>query len=314
MALPSNPHLINNFFFGMCRHEYVIPPAFMTVMWFIDYDNVNGVTGLFSLPTASHPFPPGRTPNRGKILDNGLSMEGRGTDATILVPHCPIPPIPSPMLLLIILLGSSKIIMGSNKTRIWCHGMLEGNEDQAVGCCIFPYIPISLNLQCWDQKCKTFDVTIGAPMLSDIVIAPNSVQVGINFADFLAAMIDWAIDVAIAIFLAFGMKAGKAGWSKVSSGPEAAKLDNATGIAKEAYEKEFEKGMKRGLEGDACDRLAQDEFDKVFEKETGRFVPGLAQETMEKQISRKWLIGLGLRLPWRCVSHMSWFVAIKKKA
>jgi len=272
MALPANVHLNIHPFVGYCRHEYLVPPAAPVIWNFLDIGIVNGVTGLFAWPTAQFPFPPARRPERGEVLDTGFPMEGRDTDATLFVTHLPVPLVPSVLLPLIILFGSSKIIMGSNKTRIWCKGLsgLTGEVEQAVGCCVFPNFPMSLNLQCWDIKCK---MTIGAPVMSDIVFAPNSVQVGIALSDYLAALIDWAIDVAIAVFLAFGTKLLK-------------------GSSKEAaLAKSEAKGEKPGL----LKRMKKpftDAWDKLGTKHG----------------AQDWVTGLGVKLPYRMlVKNTEWY-------
>jgi hypothetical protein len=270
MAWPSNAHLNVHAFVGYCRHDYIIPPAVPTVWNFIDFDVVNGITGLFAWPTAEFAFPPARKPGRGQVLDVGLPMEGRDTDASFVVPHVPVPLVPSVLLPLIIVFGSSKIIMGSNKTRIWCKGLsgLTGEVEQAVGCCVIPYLPMSVNLQCWDFKCKKYDVSIGAPMMTDVVIAPNSVQVGIELSDYLAAMVDWAVDVVLAVLVAGATKAIKGGPSK--------ELDEQ---AKKSLWKRAKKMLSNAW--------------KCIGKKAGR---------------QEWVIGLAVKLPYRMlVKNTEWY-------
>jgi hypothetical protein len=309
VALPSNPHLIDNQFVGFCQHDYILPPAIPTMYYFIDFDVVNGITGLFAWPTAAHGFPPAKRPGHGEILDMGLPMEGRSTDATLIVPHVPMPPVPSYLLPLIILLGSSKIIMGSNKTRIWCRGIsgLTGEAEQAVGCCIFPHIPMSLNLQCWDLKCKTYDVSIGAPMMSDVVFAPNTVQVGISFSDYLAAMIDWAIDVLLAVFLAFGMKGLGSAWAK----HQKISLENADRLAREASESALAEASEKGLSKEAAEESARVAGERARAKATDSIfkpVKNLYGKIAAKPAGKQWLIGLGLKVPYRLlVQNTEWY-------
>ncbi len=312
MALPSHAHLLRHGFVGVCRHEYVIPPAVPTIWWFLDFDNVNGITGLFAWPTAYFPFPPAGTPKRGKILDEGISMEGQGTDATFIVPHVPVPPVPSMLLPLIILLGSSKILMGSNKTRIWCKGVsgLVGEQERAVGCCFIPYIPISLNLQCWDTPCKKYDLMVGAPFLSDIVIAPNSVLVGVKWSDYLAALIEWAIDIAIAIFLAVGMKGLKAGWAKHQAG----KLERANKAADEAYDKAFQQAYEKGASTKAADKIGRKAFDDTMEKEMSSFLPKALTDFAKAPGGMSWLAKMPLKLTWRMlVTNTKWATGVEAK-
>ncbi|HWQ52509.1 MAG TPA: hypothetical protein VN442_02415 [Bryobacteraceae bacterium] len=289
-------------FVGVCRHDYLVPPGVPAVWWFIDFDVVNGITGLFAWPTAKYGYPPAKRPDHGEILDMGLPMEGRGTDATLIVPHVPVPLVPSVLLPLIILLGSSKIIMGSNRTRIWCQGLtgLTGASEEAVGCCIFPYIPVSLNLQCWDFACKKYDVSIGAPMMSDIVIAPNTVQVGIGFSDYLLAMIDWAIDIILAVVLAFGTKGAGKLWKKhkegsalkaAAKGKKAYKAAKIIGMSDEAAERVEKKAITDSLSS------WHDPISKPLTKAYDRL----------PEAGKKYLTGIALKLSWRLVSKSSWF-------
>lgn len=302
MAIPSNPHLITNVFVGVCRHDYLVPPGVPAVMWFIDTDVVNGITGLFAWPTAERGFPPAKKSGRGQILDMGLSMEGRGTDATFIVPHVPVPFIPSVLLPLIILLGSSKIIMGSNRTRIWCQGLtgLTGASEEAVGCCIIPKFPISLNLQCWDFACKKYDVSIGAPVMSDIVYAPNTVQVGVEFMDYLLAIIDWAIEVVLAVLLAFGTKGAGKLWKKhkegsalkaAAKGKKAYKAAKIVGMSDEAAERLEKKAIADSMSS------WHDPISKPLMRGYDRLPPG----------GKKWVTGIGVKLSWRLISKSSWF-------
>jgi hypothetical protein len=203
MPLPSNAHLNWHPFIGYCRHEDLIV-AVPTMLNYIDFGIVNGITGLSAWPTARFPFPPGRKPDRGGIFDMSVPMQGQGTDATLIVMHVPVPFTPGALLALIIILGSSKIIMASRRTRIWCRSILDmsGETERPVGCCVFPYIPLSLNLQCWDIPSKKLKGNVGAPMMTDIVIAPNTVQVGVGLTDYLWMMMEWAVEIATAIIMA----------------------------------------------------------------------------------------------------------------
>src|SRR5574340_1851339 len=240
MAIPSNAHLNYHPFIGYCRHQDLILGAPLIINY-VDFGVVNGVTGLFAWPTARYPFPPALEPKRGGALATGFPMEGRGTDATFIVPHVPVVPPTAygPLFALIVLFGSSRILMGSNRSRIWCRGMLlDGEAEQQVGCCVFPYIPFSLNLQCWDFASKKLDM-ISAPVMSDLVIAPNTVQVGVEFSDYLFALLDWALDVALAVLFAFGSKRGSKWWSNRKAG----KLAKANKVADEAYEKAIKEGL-----------------------------------------------------------------------
>jgi hypothetical protein len=208
MPLPSNAHLIVHGFIGYCNHRDY-PLGVKTLIGYLDFGVVNGVTGLSAWPTAKFPFPPAQEPKRGGTLAWGLPIEGRETDANPVVPHVPVAPwlAVGPLLAATILSGRSTILMGSNRTRISSRSLAfrVEEEEKAVGCCVFPYIPISLNLQCWAFDSEKLD-QVEAPMMSDVVVAPNRVQVGVQLSDYLAVILDWALEVIIAFAIAFVLK------------------------------------------------------------------------------------------------------------
>lgn len=255
MALPSNAHLIDHPFVGMCMHDY--PPS-PTLYYFLDFDVVHGVTGLFAWSTAKYPYPPALEPKRGGILDEGRPMEASGTDATFLVPHVPIPPMMSYMLPLIILFGSSEIVMSSSKTRIWCKGLAwAGESEKEVGCCIFPHVPLSLNMQCWDIKRGA--TSFGAPMPTDLVYAPNTVQVGISFADYLAVLVQWATAVLMGFLLSF---AGKKEKPKNLSAKVQQKAEKAQ---KAAEAKALKKALAKGMSKEAAEKASKAAGEAAFD-------------------------------------------------
>lgn len=257
MALPSNAHLNIHPFVGYCRHDY--PPS-PVIYNFIDFSVVHGVTGLFAWPTAAFPYPPAKKPDRGGILDMGLPMEGAGTDATFIVPHVPVPPMMSYMLPLLILFGSSEILMASSKTRIWCRGLvLAGELEKPVGCCMFPYIPLSLNLQCWDIKRGAS--SIGAPMPTDVVVAPNTVQVGISFSDYVAVILEWGTQVLLAVLMSSGPKK-KPKKAKPLSQKTLARANRA---ADKAEAKALKKALAKGMSKEAAEASAKAAKKAAFE-------------------------------------------------
>ncbi|HWR51797.1 MAG TPA: hypothetical protein VN428_11860, partial [Bryobacteraceae bacterium] len=207
----------------------------------------------------------------------------------------PVPPNFNWLLLLIILFGSSKIIMGSNKTRIWCKGLsgLTGEAEQAVGCCMIPCIPFSLNLQCWDFQTKKLG-SVGAPMLTDIVVAPNTVQVGINFSDYLAAMMDWAIDIVLAVVMAAATTGGSKAWDAHS----AAKVTKAG-------DKAAAKALKEGAD-EAAVKAAREAAEKAAAKRGT--LSTLYHKIADTRYGKKFLIGLGLKLPYKLlVKNTEWY-------
>lgn len=300
MALPSNAHLNVHAFIGYCRHQDLILGAPL-ILNYIDFSVLNGVTGLFAWPTAKFAYPPALRAGRGEALAWGLPMEGRGTDATLVVPHVPVKPVAvGPLFPLIVLLGSSRIIMGSNRTRVWCRGLgLTGEAEQAVGCCVFPKIPLSLNLQCWDFASKKLD-QVSAPVMSDLVIAPNTVQVGVEFSDYLAALMDWALDVALAFLFAFGSKKGSNWWAKRQE----------KGLAKAAAkaQKAHDAAKLIGMSDEVAERVSKD----VFAKETKSIVPKFISNAYDRIAAKpggtKWLAALAGKVPYKLlVKNSEWY-------
>lgn len=291
MPLPSNAHLIVHPFVGYCRHEY--PPS-PTIYNFIDFGVVNGVTGLFAWPTAKFAFPPASQPKRGGILDMGLPMEGGTTDATFIVPHVPVPPMMSYMLPLIIFFGSSEIVMTSGRTRIWCRGLvLAGEMEQQVGCCMFPKIPLSLNLQCWDIK--KGESSIGVPMPTDLVIAPNTVQVGISFSDYAAVILQWATEVLLAVVMSSGPKSKKPKTKPLS----AKKLAKATRAADKAEAKALKKALAKGLSKEAAEASAKAARKAAFEH-ASKSVGKIYGKAMAKAA-------------WKLVANSEWYRTKKEE-
>ncbi len=240
MSIPSNAHLIWHPFIGYCQHDSLlpIPPGTFPRFPHIDFDVVNGLY-IMSLPTAI----PGQSISHGDILDWNVSMEGQMADASLIVPHVSIPPVPFNALLpLIIFFGSSKILMGSGQTIIRTKSpVFQSESDVPAGCCLFPYIPLSLNLQCWDP----------IPLPTDLVVAPNTVQVGINGFDYLDALIKFVIEVLIALAVNGLGKAYKKLFKKApvqvaEEGIEMAVIDTSRQAAKEVGEQAAGQAVKQG--------------------------------------------------------------------
>jgi hypothetical protein len=238
VSLPSNAHLIWHPFIGYCQHDsmFPTPPGTFPRFPHIDFDVVNGLF-IMSLPTAI----PGQSISHGEILDWNVSMEGQMADAGLILPHVSIPPVPfNAMLPIIIFFGSSKILMGSGQTIIRTKSAVFQSESNVpAGCCLFPYIPLSLNLQCWDP----------IPLPTDVVVAPNTVQVGINGADYLDAFIKFVIEVIIALAVNGLGKAYKKVMKKppakpMEEGIEMAVIDTSRQAAKEASEEAAEEAAE----------------------------------------------------------------------
>lgn len=215
MPSAHNAHLFFHGFIGGSIHDAIVlaVPPVPCKLWHIDFSFLCGPR-LMSLASGW----PGGDPTFGPC---NIPYMGRTTDAGFIVPHISFPPN-NGLLPLTIILGSSLSLLGSSAVQVKCYGLMNGYQgaEADMAACLFPKVPLSLNLECWDP----------VPLPTDIVIAPNSVEVGITFADFMAALVDFAIEFALSAVFAFG-------------GSDAVK-----GVAKKAYKKAFKKGAQEAAE------------------------------------------------------------------
>ncbi len=174
-----NAHLIVHGFIGPGSHKALLPPAVVPVITFhLSFDTLIGLTIKAEYSTT-------------ELGPGGIPLVARGNDSGYLVPHVSIP-INNVLLPVTIALGQSKVCFGSSKVLI----NVKGSPKQC-GCCTFPVVPISLNMACNDP-CN---------YPSDIVIAPNTVEVGMTLGDIIAGIVSGAIDAAVSF--ALGWAAGK---------------------------------------------------------------------------------------------------------
>lgn len=125
-----------------------------------------------------------------KIVGDDLLFVGRTSDAGLFVPHISFPP--TWMNILTTLFGSSMCLFGCSSVTLACKNILWGNEDCDLAATPFGPVPFSLNLACHDPY--------SAP--TDIVVVWGSVYSGMSLGDMLAALIDFAINLACEV----GMK------------------------------------------------------------------------------------------------------------
>jgi len=125
-----------------------------------------------------------------KVVGDDLLFMGRGSDAGLFIPHISFPP--TWMNIMTTLFGSSMILFGTSSVTLACKNAIWGNEDCDLAATPFGPVPFSLNLACHDPY--------SAP--TDLVVVWGSVYTGMSFADLLAALIDFAINLACEV----GMK------------------------------------------------------------------------------------------------------------
>ena len=151
---------------------------------------------------------------RGKrVVGDDLLFVGRTSDAGLFVPHISFPP--TWMNILTTLFGSSMCLFGCSSVTLACKNAIWGNDDCDLAATPFGSVPLSLNLACHDPY--------SAP--TDIVVVWGSVYSGMSASDLLAALIDFAINLACEVGMKYAAeplakKAGKgiqSGFKKAST-------------------------------------------------------------------------------------------------
>jgi hypothetical protein len=128
---------------------------------------------------------------RGKsVVGDNLFFMGRTSDAGLFVPHISFPP--NWMNLLTTLFGSSMILFGTSSVTVACRNVIWGNDDCDLAATPFGPVPFSLNLACFDPY----------SLPTDLVVVWGSIYSGMSLGDLLAALIDFAINLACEV----GMK------------------------------------------------------------------------------------------------------------
>ena len=197
----------------------------------------------------------------------GIPLVGRENDAQYGVPHVTIPMAPPNSILpLTIFMGGSKVMFGSSMVKI----MAPGETD--CGCCVFPAIPLSINLACNDP-CN---------LPSDAVVAPNTVEVGMSLGDILAGIVSTVIDIG------FSWIVGKisGGVNGAVAGAFARRVlgNRAASEAFFDYAGEFgENWIARAAASGARDRVAK-EFANTLEGAVGEHVMGAINEFVTKPL------------------------------
>ncbi|MCA9739537.1 MAG: hypothetical protein KC645_18065, partial [Gemmatimonadetes bacterium] len=186
-VMNCNAHLIVHPFVGLSFHTGYGPPYMAPVPYTpaISFSVLIG-SRLQALPSWDVQGPA------------GLPLLGRENDSGLVVPHVHIGPQFDWFQLLSTLFGGSEVFMGAGSVQIPVDdlfarlpgfaGDLLGDEETAVGSCLFPG-PISLNVGCSDP--------IDLPL--DLVIAPNTILVGISLADILYAIVMFAVSAFLSV-------------------------------------------------------------------------------------------------------------------
>lgn len=188
VSLYSAPaHLRYHGFIGIGIHDGIIisVPPVPAKLPCISFHLLNG-TCLGCLPSERWwDSSPGSDSFEPTLGPGDIAFMGRTNDAGFIVPHVSIPPNNS-LLPLTIAFGGSISLLGASSVKMNTHNIIFQNSEADMSCSLFPFW-LSLNLGCSDP----------VPIPSDIVITPNTVEVGVEWADILAAVIDLAIEYAM---------------------------------------------------------------------------------------------------------------------
>lgn len=187
----------------------------------------------------------GSFPSTGRkkvIRADDLWLMGRMSDAGLGVPHISIPP--SLFNLLTSLFASSNCVFGSSGVTIATKNIIWGNDDLDTAATPFGTSYLSINLGCFDPFC----------LPTDVVVVWGTLQVGVTWADIIAALIDIAISivtdlVSMGLGSMIGGLAKKIGKSATSKSVKFV-TGTASSEAYEAYAKRAAatQGMRNALE------------------------------------------------------------------
>ncbi len=185
---------------------------------------------------------------RGKrVVGDDLLFVGRTSDAGLFVPHISFPP--TWMNILTTLFGSSMCLFGCSSVTLACKNAIWGNDDCDLAATPFGPVPLSLNLACHDPY--------SAP--TDIVVVWGSIYSGMSASDLLAALIDFAINLACEVGMKYvaeplAKRAGKG----IQSG-----FKKATAKAGSVYKKVFPKAAAAAAKRRAAKGTTQGVFAKL---------------------------------------------------
>lgn len=253
-------HLQWHFYLGLHVHDgMVVPPGLPSKLPHVAVDVLNGLF-LNSKPSNDiwHGGDPEIEPNYGWA---GMPFMGRMTDAGFIVPHLSFP-MNNPMIILTILFGSSISLLGSSSTKVSVYNpvpLFGGKGETPMAAVLFGPVPLSLNLACWDP----------IPLPTDLVVAPDNVFVGISAADWWTALIDFAIEVLLAVVLAGLGSLGSSSKKGASAGGEAAAKQTTGEVMDEAAEKSMKKGLKNAgmpMATGAGQKAAKESMEEAGEK------------------------------------------------
>ncbi|MDC0683421.1 hypothetical protein [Sorangium atrum] len=181
-----------NVFLGLSWHEalfwWPMPPpgAYVPQKYWPHFQ-----TGLVS---GTHLFSFWSEQKKHEIQLDGVHWIGRGSDASLVVPHVDVVQGWNPLLPWTILFGSSISVWGTSGVAIGCDNPIFGETTCDLACSPFKTVPFSLHLAC--------NSPISLPL--DFTIVWGTAKAGFTWTDFIACLVDIAIEIAMDILMKFG--------------------------------------------------------------------------------------------------------------
>ena len=237
-----NAHLTIHGYIGPGSHKALVPPSVVpAIIFHIAADTLLGYTiGAKWSKTVIGPF--------------GFQFIGKGNDSGLIIPHISIPPN-NIFLPITICFGVSKPMFSASKVHIDVDGAAT-----PIAACFNPWLPLSLNQACNDP-CN---------YPSDIVIAPNSVVVGLTLADLISGLICIAVDSLISALLNWASNHAASFLVHKIGGPIASRIA-------EKYVSELADQL-----GEATARtMLHDIIDNLLERPAVQFVDRVVHKTID---------------------------------
>ena len=148
----------------------------------------------FGLVSGTHLFSFWSDQGKREIQLDGVHWMGRGSDASLVVPHVDVVQGWNPLLPWTILFGSSISVWGTSGVTIACDNPIFGETACDLACSPFKTVPFSIHLAC--------NSPVSLPL--DFTVVWGTAKAGFTWADFVACLVDIAIEIAMDILMKFG--------------------------------------------------------------------------------------------------------------
>ncbi len=229
-----------NFFFGFSLHDAIVltaVPPLPVKFWPHLSLGISSGTHLFSMWTQQ---------KGAEILMDGQHLLGRSSDAFPIVLHMDMAQLYNPVLPWNIVFGSSNSVWGTGDVTIATYSPIFGSAKSDLGCSPFSNQGVTVNLSCNNPVSFVLDFTV----------MWGTLRCGFTTADFLACLIDIALEIVMDVVSKYGFKilgklgkAGKAGFKKAAAKTSSYMAERAAKkVAKEAAAELAKKAAKEAGE------------------------------------------------------------------